>query len=621
MAITSNPVSRDVLNQIIKDPRYADVMRVPLLAFQQVSLVILSLGLFVGASAAYLTGNLPLWMAMLANLVAVYIAFTPLHDASHRAVSSNDTVNDFLGVLAGQLLLPGVNMTAFRTIHMDHHRYVGEEGRDPDTGFVDPPKWAGLPYLMFADLHWVGWYFKYGRHIWPNRAKVAIYTMLVLVLASHIALLASPWWKEFLLLYVVPQRLGLGIVAYTFAHIQHPSGLTWKDEPFQSTVYVRGKSAFRRLMFGQEEHIIHHLTPHIPWYKYKRVWDLANGVLHRQGIPARGWFEGPGEIDLPTPEQLATIPMRVAAISDETKDIRSVWLEPVGGRALPLGEAGAHVELHLPGGFIRQYSLVDHDRAANRWHVSVKREVSGRGGSLAVHALNVGDLLDVAPPRNNFVLYENAPAFRLISGGIGITAMLPMAKRLKALGKRFTLHVCVRDEAALAFASELHEGAIAENVEVHCDTDAGHSSIAPDVVLNKPLPGELLYICGPGPFMDWLKTEATRLGWPDDAIRTENFSAALSDDSENHPFIVRLARRNRVVEVPSNQTILDSLAHDGIEVPYACMQGTCGRCAAPVLDGEVEHRDAFFSEDEKADGGQMCLCVSRAKGGELTLDL
>lgn len=271
MALTRNLDAREVLNQIVGDPRYAEVMRVPLFSAPQIVLSALALGLFGGASAAAVLHLIPLWAAMIFNFVAVYLAFTPLHDASHRAVSSSPALNDAIGVVVGQLLLPGINMTAFRAIHMDHHRFVGQEGRDPDTAFVTPPKYIGLPYLMFADVQWALWYAKYGRHYWSRKVAAYIALLLVVLVAIHAAFLLSPYWKEFLLLYVVPQRMGLGVVAYTFAHIQHPDGLTWDKEPFQSTMYIGGNSPLRRLLFGQEEHIIHHVVPHVPWFKYKRV--------------------------------------------------------------------------------------------------------------------------------------------------------------------------------------------------------------------------------------------------------------------------------------------------------------------------------------------------------------
>jgi ferredoxin-NADP reductase/fatty acid desaturase len=621
MAITKNPEMRDVLNQVVKDPRYAEVMRVPVFSVPQVALVFLALGLFGLATWGYMAGQIPIWLAMLANLISVYIAFTPLHDASHRAVSSNGFLNDFLGVLTGQLLLPGVNMTVFRAIHMDHHRFVGQEGHDPDTGFVDLPKWMGVTYLMFADIHWVVWYFRYGRHYWSRKVAFWFYVMLALVVVSHVGFLMSPWWKEFLLLYVVPQRIGLGIVAYTFAHIQHPSGLTWENEPFQSTVYVRGNSLWRRLMFGQEEHTIHHLVPHVPWFKYRRVWELANNVLRKQPIPARGWFTGPEHIALPTPEDTAPMTMRVASVTDVARDIRAFDLEPIDGRQLPEGSAGAHVEVHLGEGLVRQYSLVAHDTQANFYRIAVKLDANSRGGSRAMHALKQGDEIAVGRPRNNFVLYETAPRFVLVAGGIGITPLLPMAARLHQMGKQFELHVCTRDDAAVPFREHLESGPIAGSAAIHLDGPNGRSSMDVAAVLGSPGKNDLLYICGPRPFMDWLRGQAAECGWDDRQVRIESFAAELVDDSEDRAFDVELARSGRTVRVSADRTIIDALALEGIEVKFACMQGTCGTCATDIVDGEAEHRDAYFSDDEKAQNQQMCLCVSRARGDKLVLDI
>ncbi|MEZ5689624.1 MAG: fatty acid desaturase [Caenibius sp.] len=620
MALTQNPAAREVLGQIVKDPRYGEYTSVPLMAYQQAILVFGSLGIFALATWGYMAGHVPLWLAIPANIWAVYLAFSPLHDASHRALSSNGFLNDFLGVLTGQLLLPGVNMTAFRTIHMDHHRFVGEEGRDPDTALVDPPKWAGLSYLMFADLNWVYWYYRYGRKIWSRKMTLYIHIMLAAVIVSHVAFLMSPWWKEFLLLYVVPQRIGLGLIAYNFAHIQHPSGLTWNEHPFQSTVFIRGKSALRRLMFGQEDHTIHHLVPHVPWYKYKRIWELANGTLHEQGIPSRSWTHANRQLpELDDGKQ--TFLMAVAETRDEAQAIRSFLLSPVDGQALPPGHPGSHLEVTLVDNLMRQYSIVEHDRLANGWRIAVKREENGRGGSKAMHALKQGDTITVSRPHNNFVLYEAAPGFRLVAGGIGLTPLYAMANRLMRLDKPFTLHVCARSEADLAFRQTLLGHPLSSHTQVHYDTSEGASSFNPAQALAGPASRELLYICGPQGFMDWVRNEALALGWEANQIRTESFGANNTSVEDNHPFKVRLAKSNRTVDVRKDHSIIDALALAGIDTPFACMQGTCGKCATTVVDGDVDHRDAYFTDEERRQEKKACLCVSRAKGDELTLQL
>ena len=622
MPVTANHSVREVLNQITQDPHYDDVMRMHKYDVVQILLTLAALGTFALSCYGYLVGAIPGWLAVLFNIAAVFLAFTPMHDSSHRAVSSDSFVNDFLGTAAGQILLPGMNMPAFRAIHMDHHRYVGQYGRDPDHGLVDVPKWAGISYLMFADIHWLVWFFKHGRDHWSPRVKNYVYIMMATVVGMHAIFLLSPYWAEFLLLYVVPQRLGLGLVAYTFAYIQHPHGLTWEKEPFQSTVHIYESSPLRGLMFGQENHHIHHLLPHLPWYRYRKVWELANGVLHKQPVPQRGWLKKPpGEIYVPGDEATAPIEVRIVSVADVGEDIRSFEFEPTDPDALlPEGAAGAHVTVFIQEGLIRQYSLVAHDDARNRYRIAVKRDANGRGGSKAMHELKAGDVIRISPPKNNFMLYENARRFILISGGIGLTPMLAMAHRLIRLGKEFELHVCARNDAAIPFKDELAVSRLARHVQIHLDQDNGRSSLDPRAVFTRPDADTQIYICGPGGFMDWLTDAAVKQGWAPENIRIESFSAPIADDGDNHAFTLHLSKSNKDISVLADQSILDALQHSGVEPKYACMQGTCGTCVVKVSDGEVDHRDAYLSETEKAANTQMCLCVSRAKGERLSIE-
>lgn len=623
MPVTANHAVREVLSQITQDPHYDDVMRMEKYDFVQILLTVAALGTFALSCYGYLVHAIPWWLAVGFNIVAVFLAFTPMHDGSHRSVSSDSFVNDLLGTVAGQILLPGMNMPAFRAIHMDHHRYVGQEGRDPDSGLVDVPKWAGISYLMFTDIHWLAWFFKNGRAHWSPRIKMYVYLMMATVLGLHVMFLASPYWAEFLLLYVLPQRLGLGLVAYTFAHIQHPHGMTWDEAPFQSTVHIYETSPLRGLMFGQENHHIHHLLPHLPWYRYRRVWNLANGVLAKQAIPQRGWLkphEGP--ILTPDAEARAPIEVRVVSIRDVGQDIRAFEFEPTdANHLLPEGAAGAHVTVFINETLARQYSLVAHDDARNRYRIAVKRDDNGRGGSLAMHALKQGDVVRIGPPRNNFMLYENARRFVLVSGGIGITPMLAMAHRLIRLGKDFELHVCARNQDAIPFKEELAVSRLARHVTIHLDQDNGRSSLAPEQVFARPQPGVQIYICGPTGFMNWLSGAAVQQGWLPENIRIESFAAPIAADGVNHAFTLHLARSNKEVAVRADQTIIDALQHSGVEPKYACMQGTCGTCVVSVKSGQVDHRDAYLSDTEKAANTHLCLCVSRSKGERLSIDL
>jgi ferredoxin-NADP reductase len=270
---------------------------------------------------------------------------------------------------------------------------------------------------------------------------------------------------------------------------------------------------------------------------------------------------------------------------------------------------------------IRQYSLVEHDDVRNRYRIAVKRDDKGRGGSRAMHQLAVGDVVRISPPKNNFMLYENARRFILISGGIGITPMLAMAHRLIRLGKEFELHVCARNEDAVPFKDELAVSRLARHVTIHLDKPEGGSTLSPETIFAQPDEHAQIYICGPGGFMNWLRDSAVEQGWQPENIRIESFSAPISTDGSNHAFTLRLERSQKDVPVKAGQSILDALQHSGVEPRYACMQGTCGTCVVKVVSGEVDHRDAYLSETEKVANTQMCLCVSRAKAERLAIDL
>ena len=622
MTVTANPAVREVLNQVVNDPAYRDVAKVPLLSAPQLVLAALALGIFGLSCFGYLAGWLPLAAAIPLNVLAVYISFTPTHDASHRAVSSNPLLNDFLGTLTGQILLPGINMPIFRAIHLDHHRYAGDEVLDPDIRFVELPKRVGLPYLMFADLNWLHWYYTNARKRWPASVQKYVLLLLVAFVGLHVAGLASPYWKEFLLLYVIPQRLGLGIVAWCFAHIQHPEGLSWENEPFQCTVFIPGNWLKRAVMFGQADHAMHHMLPHIPWHKYHRVWDLANGVLREQNIPSRGWFETAHDIKLPDPQEVTIRNAAVTEARDIATGVRTYVFEPLTGDHFPSVTAGSHITLHLPSGLARQYSLLNDPAEQDRYQIAVKCEENGRGGSKEVHAeLREGGSARIGNPHNNFVLYENAERFVLIAGGIGITPLLAMARRLHRMGRPFELHVCAQSKEKVPFGEELELLPFASSIQVHVDRQDGASSMDLERVLRWPHAGAMIYVCGPAGFMGWVTQNAARMGWPETQIRTESFNAPIGQDIENHPFTLKLEKTGREIEVPADRSVIDTLHHNGIEVDYACLQGTCGTCVTKVIDGEVDHRDAYLSDARKCENNEMCLCVSRAKGDRLVLDL
>lgn len=297
-----------------------------------------------------------------------------------------------------------------------------------------------------------------------------------------------------------------------------------------------------------------------------------------------------------------------------TADIAEFTLIAADGGALPDVAPGAHVSLTTPAGVVRPYSIVNADAAGGRYVLAVKREAASRGGSASMHdALAPGDTVAAMAPRNDFALTE-APEHLLIAGGIGITPILPMARRLAADGRPFRLICCTRSPGATAYADALR--ALGPMVVLH--HDGGDPARAYDFWDDFAEPGRAhVFCCGPAPLME--EVRAVSGHWPEGALHFEEFRPARARP-EDRPFTAVLARSgNRRVPVTAGETLLAALRAAGVAVPSSCETGTCGTCRCGLLGGTPDHRDRVLRPDEAE--RYIMPCVSRARGGELVLDL
>jgi vanillate O-demethylase ferredoxin subunit len=310
---------------------------------------------------------------------------------------------------------------------------------------------------------------------------------------------------------------------------------------------------------------------------------------------------------------------RILARRDETPAIAAFDLVADDGAPLPPFEAGAHVDVELGNGLLRQYSLLALPDARHVYRIGVLRDPNSRGGSLAMHALKPGDALAVSAPRNHFALARGAADTLLFAGGIGVTPLLAMAQRLDADGAEFALHYCVRSPAHAAFRDRL--AAYAGRVAIHCDDGPAAQRLDVEQAL-AARPRAQVYVCGPAGFMSAVLEAAARQGRDPETLHREYFGAApAAAAGADGAFSVRLARSGRTVDVASGQSILQALLEAGLAVPKSCEAGVCGTCLTRVLEGAPDHRDFYLSKAEKAKGDQMLLCCSRAKSAELALDL
>lgn len=314
--------------------------------------------------------------------------------------------------------------------------------------------------------------------------------------------------------------------------------------------------------------------------------------------------------------------LRVVSKTAVAQDIWCFELRYPDGLALPAFTAGAHLTVALPSGMRRNYSLCSDPAHRVAYQIAVKRDARGRGGSISmIDEVHEGALLSVSAPRNNFELHPRSNKFLFIAGGIGITPILSMMRHLKARSEaqeqaQFKLIYCTRDALNTAFLGDLSGPEFADQVQVH--HDHGDPAQALDLWPVFETPGDAqVYCCGPRSLMEAVADMSGH--WPFGSIHFESFGVDASAYAANTAFTVRLAKSGVCVPVTAEQSILQALRASGHRVPSSCESGTCGSCRTPLLSGDVEHRDMVLGEDEKAH--QIMVCVSRARAGELVLDL
>lgn len=316
------------------------------------------------------------------------------------------------------------------------------------------------------------------------------------------------------------------------------------------------------------------------------------------------------------------IEVRVARKIVEADGIASFELVRPDGAALPAFEPGAHLDVHVPGGLVRQYSLCNPANETHRYQIAVLRDPVSRGGSEAMHdQLNDGDSITISAPRNHFPLHTDVPHTLLMGGGIGITPMLCMAEHLARAGGSFELHYCTRSPSRTAFHDVLRNGPFADKVHFHFDDGAAEQKLDIAAKLASCSPVTHLYVCGPKGFMDAVLGKARELGWPESRIHFEYFGAEVVHKADDGSFEVELASSGKVVTVGAEESIAAALAAAGVEVPLSCEQGVCGTCLTRVISGTPDHRDMYLTPAEQEQNDQILVCCSRSKSARLVLDL
>jgi ferredoxin-NADP reductase len=324
------------------------------------------------------------------------------------------------------------------------------------------------------------------------------------------------------------------------------------------------------------------------------------------------------ETMLSTADTLTRQPLQVRSkrlVSDCVVELELVHPD---GAQLPSWQPGAHVELHLPSGLSRQYSLCGSPAQDSGYRLGVLNDPNSRGGSSYVHGeLAEGDILEVSGPRNHFELVPS-PEYHFVAAGIGITPMMPMLEQAQRQGARWKLTFMGRSRSSMAFWQEL-TAMYPGRIDLRPDDESGFPDLG--ALLGEPRDGVKIYACGPEGLLRAL--EGITAAWPAGTLHLERFApkdpGALTATASS--FTVKLALSGLELLVPADRSIVEVAEAAGAPVIFSCMEGTCGTCETRILSGAAEHRDSILSDEEKAANEMMMICVSRSKSDILELEL
>lgn len=358
------------------------------------------------------------------------------------------------------------------------------------------------------------------------------------------------------------------------------------------------------------------------WYHYQSREDIDE-ILQRHVLG--GKIVGPLLLEpgqtVPRQTDPQRIKLQVHTVRNYPNDVCRYELVCANGKDLPIFAPGAHIDLFTGQGLRRSYSLAGDPALRDRYVLGIRRERPSRGGSdWLLDTLATGDLIDASLPTNNFPLDGEASRHTLIAGGIGITPMMAMGHLLRRERASCHLHFCAPDEQRAPFVDEVRS-IFGDNLTLYFDGGDPARGIDLGMLLENPSAGEHVYVCGPPSLVSSVRERT--VDWPLGTVHWEQFTAAPpAIDVHNEAFEVMLSRRQMRLSIPAEQSILDVVRAAGIAVESSCESGLCGCCRTRLLSGTPEHRDVVLTDTEKGSAGEIMICISRARAGEmLVLDL
>lgn len=631
--------------------------RVPVMAWPTAALYVGTLALFAVEMAGVLVWDLSRWLTVPMGAAVTFLMFSVLHESTHHAISTNTWVNNAFGHLSVLLVVPWAPYALVKFIHIEHHRNTNEsKSIDPDAWCEEGPAWQ-LP-LRWAtiDLWYVVFYLRRLPDR-PRREVAATFAVFTAVIGGFVAVAAAGHGSALLWGFLVPQRFGMLVLAWWFDYLPHHGlTVTQREDKYRATrVRVGGEGLLTPLFVYQNYHLVHHLHPSIPFYRYVRAWKRNEQAYLDRNAAISTWFGRSL-----TPSEYRTWrrltdeitrrptfhPLRVRAVEAVSSDAVAITFD-VPADLVPSYRyvQGQHLTLRavIDGEEVRRsYSLVAPVAAdgPGTLRVAVKHVPGGRFSSYVNERLVAGDLLDVMTPAGAFHVRLDPAAARHHVGvvaGSGVTPLMStIATTLDAEpASRFTLVYGNRTAASTMFADEIAawQDRYGERLVVH---HVRSREAAPDVVTGRITPALVTglvpdaadvaawFLCGPQEMVDDLRDSVGRVPGTGPVL-TEVFHVTATAATELAEITsqVTVALDGTETTFPLSSTgdsVLDAALQRGIDPPYSCAGGACGTCRAKVVVGRaVMDQNHVLDEREVADG-VVLTCQAHPVTEELRID-
>ncbi|NYD55845.1 ring-1,2-phenylacetyl-CoA epoxidase subunit PaaE [Nocardioides marinisabuli] len=631
--------------------------RVPPVAWPTLGLYAGTLALFALELYGALVAGWSPWLTVPMGTAVTFLMFSVLHEATHHAVSTSTRLNDLMGHLSVPLVAPYGGYGMFRFIHIEHHRNTNEQKSvDPDAWTSEGPWWQ-LPFRWATlDLWYVVFYARRARQR-PRGEVAATAALAVVSLAGFAALVAAGHGAALAVAFLVPQRLGLVVLAWWFDYLPH-HGLpfTGRQDRYRATrIRVGGERWMTPLFVYQNYHLVHHLHPSVPFYRYVRAWRrneeayldrnaAISTVFGRSLTPAeyRTWRRLTSELtagrEATSSSRPTFHPLRVASVAPLTDDSVAVTLTvpPDLARAYE-HRPGQHVTLRamVEGLDVRRsYSLLP-PASEGTLRVAVKRIEGGVFSTYVHESLAADDILDVMTPAGRFGHDPDpsaARAYAAVAAGSGITPVLSiLAATLEAEpASTVTLVYGNRTGGSTMLRSELD--ALVERsggrLVVHhvLSREPGAplpGRVTPDLVERLvPGPVDTWFLCGPEPLVEELRGALAPRGGRvlSEVFHTGTAAGDVGLDIESRVTVAVGGRETTFALRSTGDTVLDAALQQGVDAPYSCAGGACGTCRAKVLLGRaVMDQDHVLDDAERA-AGYVLTCQAHPVSEELRVD-